>query len=165
MKRKSIVMTLLLALLLTIGFTACSKTPTPQTLFNINSEEVSKIILRSGRTGQPVTTTDRTIIDKIVSKLNEFTYVGKPFKPEPTPPGWDFDVTIYDANNALIYDFAIIGSTIAYGQFRYESSETSGTVAEDIERIYDSSVADLPSPLPSSPTPWPASNSDLPSSP
>ena len=139
MRRKLIILVLLLILSIP-GFTACLGSTSPQALFNIDSQEVSKIEITSGNSGVPgvpFTITDRTIIDELVSAFNLFTYTIKSTLPESPPPGWNFYVAIYDADTAPAYVFVVIGDTITYGEFSYESSKPSGTFIKNIQSIYN----------------------------
>ena len=145
--RKSAIPVLLLLLLLVGSFAACSKAPqaspqsspaqSPQTLFTIDATKVSKIEMRSGNTGIPVTIVDRTVIDDVINKLNGFSYVQKY---QENAYGWVLAVEIYDLQNNLAYGIGSSDSVIAYGQFRYQSSEASQAALDYLQSVYDSEL-------------------------
>ena len=130
MRKKSAILVLLL--LLVAGFAACSKP-----LFSIDPSEVSKIEMRSGNTGIPITIVDRTVIDDVINKLNGFSYVQKY---QEIAYGWMLAVEIYDLQNNLAYGIGSTGSILDYNQFRYQPSEASQATLGYLQSIYDSEL-------------------------
>jgi len=78
--------------------------PNPEPIFNINADDVSRIVIADGNTGRRVQVEDRDEIANIVDDVNSMQYVGKKALSE-IRLGWFLWLDLYDNSGNTITSF------------------------------------------------------------
>ncbi|WP_449539769.1 hypothetical protein [Ferdinandcohnia sp. Marseille-Q9671] len=116
-----------------------SLTYIPQTLFEMDPTEVSRIEIFDGNSGYEITLTSEEEISHIINNLNEVTF--KKGKLSAGYLGYRFNTTIYDVEGYPIEELIINSEdTIRYKGFFHYSTE--GTLAyQFIDELVEKNVS------------------------
>jgi len=122
MKKKTVIIGLAFITIAMLGvFTACSTNSNlaePEQIFHITVDDVAKIEVASGTTGNRVYIENREDIARIIEEMNNMQYIKK--ETFELRIGWSLMITLYDNDNNEITRFLPRGNeTLEVGEWRY----------------------------------------------